>query len=85
MYQNFVENKWDRVAEMKIGIAQQNIDAQINAKIHDLRDVPNVKMLLTGHDHDRQYTVNVENYTYAGSGYACSSTCLHITIPKRPM
>jgi tetratricopeptide (TPR) repeat protein len=63
---DFADNKWDQIAEMKIGMAQQNIKGQIHVKIHDLRDAPNVEKLLAGHDHGRQYTIGVENYTWEG-------------------
>ena len=43
---DFVENKWDRIVEMKIGIVEQNISEQIDAKIHDMRDAPDAKRLL---------------------------------------
>lgn len=82
VYQSFIEDKWDRLAEIKIGIAQQNIDAQIGAKIRDLRDAPNVKTLLIGHDHNKQYTIGVENYTYAGSGYVVFINVSAFNDPK---
>jgi len=66
---DFVEKKWDRIVEMKIGIAEQNISEQINAQIHDLRDAPDAKRLLVGHDQGRRYTVGEENYTFMGKGY----------------
>lgn len=66
---DFVENKWDRIVEMKIGIAKQNISEQIDAKIHDMRDAPDAKRLLVGHDQGRRYTVGEENYTFMGKGY----------------
>lgn len=64
---DFVENKWDRIVEMKIGIAKQNISEQIDAKIHDLRDAPDAKRLLAGHDQGRKYTINMVNWTFIGS------------------
>ena len=66
---DFVENKWDRIVEMKIGIAKQNISEQMLAQLHDLRNAPDAKRLLAGHDQGRRYTVGEENYTFMGKGY----------------
>lgn len=60
---------WGPVIEIKIGIAQQKKEEQINAKINDLRDAPNVKQLLKGHDNGKKYTTNISNYTFLGYGY----------------
>jgi tetratricopeptide (TPR) repeat protein len=67
--QDFEQDKWGRIADMKIGIANQKISEQIYAKIHDLRDAPDVKQLLSGHVNGKNYSANVENHTYAGNGY----------------
>jgi len=67
--QDFEQDKWGRIADMKIGIANQKISEQIYAKIHDLRDAPDVKQLLSGHVNGKNYSANIENHTYAGNGY----------------
>jgi tetratricopeptide (TPR) repeat protein len=67
IHRDFVENKWDRIVEMKIGIAKQNISEQMLAQIHDLRDAPDAKRLLAGHDQGRKYTVTMLNYTFLSS------------------
>ena len=67
--QDFEQDKWGRIADMKIGIANQKISEQIYAKIHDLRDAPDVRQLLSGHVNGKNYSANVENHTYAGKSY----------------
>ena len=79
---DFVDNKWDRIAQMKIGIAKQNISAQIDAQIHDLRDAPDAKRLLAGHDQGRRYTVGEENYTFTGKGYVAVVNVSAYNDPK---
>jgi predicted negative regulator of RcsB-dependent stress response len=64
---DFVEKKWDRIVEMKIGIAKQNIREQMLAQLHDLRNAPDAKRLLAGHDQGRKYTVTMLNYTFLSS------------------
>ena len=55
--QDFEQDKWGRIADMKIGIANQKISEQIYAKIHDLKDAPDVKQLLSGHVNGKNYSV----------------------------
>lgn len=61
--QSFLDNKWDSIAEVKIGIAYDNVRAQVVAQLRDLRDAPDAKRLLVGHTDGKKYTVRVLNYT----------------------
>ncbi len=62
------EINWSKIIDYKIGFAQKKLSDQIEAKKHDLRDAPNVKQLLSGHDRGRKYSINVENDTFIGVG-----------------
>ena len=61
--QSFLENKWDRIAEVKIGIANDKVHAQIVALRHNLKDAPDAKRLLAGHTDGKKCAVTVLNYT----------------------
>jgi len=61
--QSFLENKWDRIADVKIGIANDKVHAQIIALRHNLKDAPDAKRLLAGHTDGKEYTVAMLNYT----------------------
>jgi len=64
------ETNWSKIIDYKKGFAQKKLSDQIEAKKHDLRNAPNVKQLLNGHDLGRKYSIYVENDTFGvGRGY----------------
>ncbi|MGD0952984.1 MAG: hypothetical protein ABR985_11435 [Methanotrichaceae archaeon] len=87
-YQNEIqqdfERDWNTITNYKTNLATQKLNDQINAMKHDLRNAPDVKQLLSGHDGGRKYSVNVENDTYAGRGYAVRVNLSAINEPIDP-
>lgn len=59
------ENNWDRIIQMKAGMALEYRAEQLHAMaFDDLRDAPNVKQLLSGHNSNMpKYEFRVINYT----------------------
>ena len=59
------ENNWDRILQMKTGMALEYRAEQLHAMaFDDLRDAPNVKQLLSGHiSNTPNYDFRVINYT----------------------
>jgi len=72
---------WNAIIAYKINLANQKLSDQITAKKHDLRNAPNVKQLLSGHDGGRKYSVNVENDSYVGGGYIVSINLSAVNKP----
>lgn len=71
--QSFLENKWDRISEMKAGIALQNFNAEIRAIGTNLKNAPNIKQLLSNRVHGIKYSTEVINYTdpiFKEAGYS---------------
>jgi hypothetical protein len=87
-YEKIVNSEFDRdwgtIISYKVNVAKQKLNDQINAKKHDLRNAPNVKQLLSGHDGGRKYSVDVENDTYAGRGYSVRVNLSAINKPIDP-
>jgi hypothetical protein len=63
------EHNMDGIIDYKMAFAEQKLTNQMNATKHDLRNAPNAKQLLRGHDDNRKYTVTVVNDTSFGRGY----------------
>lgn len=58
------ENNWNRIIQMKAGMALEYRAEQLHAMaFDDLRDAPNVKQLLSGHINIQNYNFMVINYT----------------------
>lgn len=75
------ERDWNTIVLYKTNLARQKLNDQITAKRHDLRNAPNVNLLLSGHDGGRKYSVNVENDSYIGGGYVVSINLSAVNKP----
>ena len=63
------EHNMDGIIDYKMAFAEQKITDQINATKRDLRNAPDAKQLLSGHDGNGKYAVTVLNDTSFGRGY----------------
>jgi hypothetical protein len=61
IHQDFLDD-WDRMIQMRTGIAEDRLKEELYAMVTDLKDAPNAKQLLSGHI-NKKYDVTVMNYT----------------------
>ena len=71
---------WMKVKELnsatnyKINATKQKRGELISTMQNDLRDAPDVKQMLSGHDGGKKYTIGFLNMTYWGLGYLVNVT-----------